>query len=72
MPCFNWGDVDYPIYSALDGQRMGKITIQWSGLGREWMTDANHFGITFPAELDVPMKAVLMGACFLIVSALGL
>lgn len=31
-------------------------------------TDADYFGITFPMDLDVRMKAVMLGACFLIVS----
>lgn len=30
-------------------------------------TDADFFGITFPMDLDVRMKAVMLGACFLIV-----
>lgn len=47
---------------------MGKITKQWSGLSREMFTDADQFGINFPMDLDVRMKAVLLGACILIVS----
>jgi hypothetical protein len=35
---------------------------------REIFTDADYFGITFPIDLDVRMKAVMLGACFLIVS----
>lgn len=48
---------------------MGKISKQWSGLVREMFTDADFFGITFPMDLDVRMKAVMLGACFLIVSS---
>ena len=47
---------------------MGKISKQWSGLGREMFTDADHFGINFPMDLDVRVKATLLGALFLIVS----
>lgn len=47
---------------------MGKISKQWAGLLREAFTDADYFGITFPMDLDVKMKAVMIGACFLIVS----
>jgi hypothetical protein len=36
---------------------------------REAFTDADYFGITFPMDLDVKMKAVMIGACFLIVSS---
>jgi len=35
---------------------------------REMFTDADFFGVTFPMDLDVRMKAVMLGACFLIVS----
>lgn len=53
---------------TLNGDQVGKISKQWSGLAREMFTDADFFGITFPMDLDVKMKAVMMGACFLIVS----
>lgn len=51
---------------TLDGQQVGRINKQWSGLAREMFTDADHFGISFPMDLDVKIKAVLLGACFLI------
>lgn len=52
----------------MNGDEVGKISKQWSGLAREMFTDADFFGITFPMDLDVRMKAVMLGACFLIVS----
>lgn len=51
-----------------DGHPLGRISKQWSGLIKEGLTDSDNFGINFPMDLDVRMKAVLMGACFLIVS----
>lgn len=48
--------------------KIGKISKQWSGLLREAFTDTDNFGIQFPMDLDVKMKAVMIGACFLIVS----
>jgi len=33
---------------------------------KEAFTDADIFGINFPVDLDVRMKAVLLGACMLI------
>ena len=48
---------------------IGRISKQWSGLLKEVFTDTDNFGIQFPIDLDVRMKAVLMGACFLIVSS---
>ncbi|KAL9908488.1 phospholipid scramblase 2 isoform X2 [Glossina fuscipes] len=59
------GDVEFNIMS-LTGENIGKISKQWSGLAREIFTDADFFGITFPLDLDVRMKAVLLGATFLI------
>ncbi|XP_017958067.1 phospholipid scramblase 2 isoform X1 [Drosophila navojoa] len=59
------GDVEFNIVS-LTGAKVGKISKQWSGLAREIFTDADFFGITFPLDLDVRMKAVLLGATFLI------
>ncbi|XP_055703240.1 phospholipid scramblase 2 [Phlebotomus papatasi] len=59
------GDVEFKVLTR-DGQQVGKVSKQWSGLAREMFTDADHFGINFPMDLDVRMKAVLIGACFLI------
>lgn len=53
---------------ASDGTQVGKISKQWSGFTREVFTDADHFGINFPMDLDVRVKATLMGCLFLIVS----
>ena len=52
---------------SLDGQSIvGEISKQWSGFMKEAVTDADIFGINFPIDLDVKMKAVLLGACMLI------
>ncbi|XP_064552327.1 phospholipid scramblase 2 isoform X3 [Drosophila montana] len=59
------GDVEFNVVS-LTGEKVGKISKQWSGMAREIFTDADFFGITFPLDLDVRMKAVLLGATFLI------
>ncbi|KAG1683173.1 Phospholipid scramblase 2 [Nymphon striatum] len=59
-------DVEFEVLSA-DGEcQVGKISKQWSGLLKEAFTDADNFGITFPIDLDVKMKAVMLGALFLI------
>uniref|UniRef100_A0A182NM01 Phospholipid scramblase n=1 Tax=Anopheles dirus TaxID=7168 RepID=A0A182NM01_9DIPT len=59
------GDVEFEVLST-NGAQVGKISKQWSGLGRELFTDADHFGINFPMDLDVRVKATLLGALFLI------
>ena len=33
--------------------QVGKITKQWSGIGKELFTDADNFGVSFPKDLDV-------------------
>lgn len=61
------GDVEFQV-TTVDGEQVGQINKQWSGLARELFTDSDYFGISFPIDLDVKVKATLMGACFLIVS----
>jgi len=60
------GSVEFQILSRDGGTQVGKISKKWSGLLREAFTDADNFGISFPVDLDVRMKAVMLGACFLI------
>ncbi|XP_063698104.1 protein spaetzle 5-like [Culicoides brevitarsis] len=59
------GDVDFSIMTR-EGYEIGKISKKWSGFAREMFTDADNFGINFPMDLDGKMKAVLIGALFLI------
>ncbi|XP_039278116.1 phospholipid scramblase 2 isoform X2 [Nilaparvata lugens] len=56
----------FKVLSADGSNVVGKISKQWGGLLREMFTDADCFGITFPMDLDVNLKAVMMGALFLI------
>ncbi len=49
-----------------NGVSMGKITKKWSGLAKEAFTDADNFGIEFPAGCSDQVKAILLGAVFLI------
>lgn len=48
------------------GREIGKITKKWSGIFKEAFTSADNFGVTFPADLDVTLKSLLLGAVFLI------
>ncbi|KAJ8376051.1 hypothetical protein SKAU_G00066310 [Synaphobranchus kaupii] len=59
-------DIDFKILTMDEVNEIGKISKQWTGLLREAFTDADNFGIQFPMDLDVRMKAVMIGACFLI------
>uniref|UniRef100_A0A8C5ZRA4 Phospholipid scramblase n=1 Tax=Marmota marmota marmota TaxID=9994 RepID=A0A8C5ZRA4_MARMA len=66
--CSCCSDVDFEIKSLDEESLVGKISKHWTGFLREAFTDADNFGIQFPLDLDVKMKAVMLGACFLIVS----
>lgn len=44
----------------------GEITKKWSGVLKEIFTDADNFGIVFPAEWDIRLKALFLGSVFLI------
>ena len=50
----------------IPGREIGRITKKWSGLLKEAFTNADNFGVTFPADLDVTRKTLLLGAVFLI------
>ncbi|XP_060785072.1 uncharacterized protein LOC132891480 isoform X1 [Neoarius graeffei] len=68
-PCCTFkfcSDVNFEILSMDESAAVGCISKQWTGFVREAFTDADNFGIKFPLDLDVKMKAVLLGACFLI------
>lgn len=52
----------------LNGNEIGEISKKWTGFVQEAFTDTDVFGISFPMDLDVRMKAILVGACMLIVS----
>lgn len=47
---------------------IGKISKYWSGFVNDVFTNADNFGIHVPADLDVTVKAAMIGACFLFVS----
>ncbi|XP_026470344.1 phospholipid scramblase 1 isoform X2 [Ctenocephalides felis] len=60
------GNVDFKILTLDGTAEIGLISKQWSGILRELFTDADYFGVSFPMDLDVKMKAVLLGAVFLV------
>ncbi|KAK3095599.1 hypothetical protein FSP39_016529, partial [Pinctada imbricata] len=68
-PCCTWnlcGEIEFDVNTPDDEHFVGRVTKQWSGLGKEIFTDADNFGISFPLDLDVNIKAVMLGAVFLI------
>ena len=49
-----------------NGMEIGRITKKWSGLLKEGFTDADNFGVEFPVDWDIKLKALFLGAVFLI------
>lgn len=66
IPCSCCSDVNFELKSLDEGSVVGRISKQWSGAVKEYFTDADNFGVQFPMDLDVKIKAVILGACFLI------
>ncbi|NP_001410589.1 phospholipid scramblase 1-like isoform X1 [Rattus norvegicus] len=66
ITCSFGGNVDFEIKSLDEAFVVGRISKHWSGFLKEILTDVDSFGIQFPLDLDVKIKAVMLGACFLI------
>lgn len=68
-PCWTCGcgpDTNFEVKTPDESRSVGRISKQWGGLLQEALTDVDEFGLQFPLDLDVRMKAVLLGATFLI------
>jgi uncharacterized protein YxjI len=48
------------------GREVGRIQKRWSGFGKEMFTDADNFGVTFNDVHDSRLRALAVGATFLI------
>jgi len=60
---------DFPFEVLTTGpnkEPVGRISKTYAGFTKELFTDASNFSLTFPGDLDVKMKGVLLGATFLI------
>ncbi|MBZ3886243.1 Phospholipid scramblase family member 5 [Sciurus carolinensis] len=66
--CGCFGDVDFEVKTMNEKLTIGKISKYWSGFVNDVFTNADNFGIHVPADLDVTVKAAMIGACFLFVS----
>uniref|UniRef100_A0A8C6YG37 Phospholipid scramblase n=1 Tax=Naja naja TaxID=35670 RepID=A0A8C6YG37_NAJNA len=60
------GDVVFEVMALDEQTRVGKISKKWGGVLQEFFTDVDFLGISFPLDLDVKMKAVMLGAGFLL------
>ncbi|XP_068845332.1 phospholipid scramblase 1-like [Capricornis sumatraensis] len=59
-------DLNFNLLSLDEEMIIGKISNQWVGFMRELCTNTNTFGIQFPFDIDVRIKALMLGASFLI------
>ncbi|XP_051984720.1 phospholipid scramblase 1-like [Xyrauchen texanus] len=66
LPCKCCGDVNFEVKGKNGGKPFGQVTKQRGGCLRKCFTNATNYTVQFPKNMDVKMKAVLMGACFLI------
>ncbi|XP_015587206.1 phospholipid scramblase 2 isoform X2 [Cephus cinctus] len=61
-----WYDVNFKVLSSDGEHQVGRISKKWSDFVQELFTDADIFGISFPIDLDVKVKALLVASCLLI------
>ncbi|XP_064489281.1 phospholipid scramblase 1-like isoform X2 [Ornithodoros turicata] len=52
--------------TTMTGEEVGQICKQWAGLAKEAFTNADNYGISFPMDMDVHVKACLLGCAMLI------
>nr|XP_011720035.1 phospholipid scramblase family member 5 isoform X3 [Macaca nemestrina] len=65
VTCGCFGDVNFEVKTINEKLTIGKISKYWSGFVNDVFTNADNFGIHVPADLDVTVKAAMIGACFL-------
>ncbi|XP_075527066.1 phospholipid scramblase 2-like [Dermacentor variabilis] len=59
-------DVEFDIVTMDGVTKIGAITKVWGGTYKEVFTVADNFAITFPLDLEVKTKALLLGAVILL------
>ncbi|XP_053165889.1 phospholipid scramblase 1-like isoform X3 [Hemicordylus capensis] len=70
-PCIGWGcshhmDQHYEVTTRDEQHMVGRISNQLDGLVQEFFRGADLFRIQFPMDLDIKMKAIMIGAGFLV------
>ncbi|XP_059174851.1 phospholipid scramblase 1-like [Physella acuta] len=58
--------IQFKVRSVQDGTQIGAISKYRGDFAKEAFSDADTFGVTFPIDLDVRLKATLIGCVFLI------
>lgn len=49
-----------------EDQVVGRIQKKWGGVLKEWFTDADIFGVEWQSHVPPPVRALLLGATFLV------
>merc|ERR1711970_421989 len=66
IQCSCGGDVEWMVINISSGEEIGTINKQFSGCFTECCTDADNYSVSFPMDLDVQSKAMLMATALAI------
>ncbi|XP_060623749.2 phospholipid scramblase 2-like isoform X1 [Anolis sagrei] len=66
VPCRCYADIHFEVKALDEIATVGTISRQWGGWAREAASDASNFQVQFPMDLDIKMKAIILGSCFLL------
>jgi len=58
-------DIDFPVIELSSGSQNGTISKVWGGFLKEMYTKADNYRVTFPVDLDVKKKAVMISAALI-------
>uniref|UniRef100_A0A6I8NLH3 Phospholipid scramblase n=1 Tax=Ornithorhynchus anatinus TaxID=9258 RepID=A0A6I8NLH3_ORNAN len=64
--CSCGSDTNFEVKTKDESRSVGRISRDWGGLEPGAASRTDDFGLQFPLDLDVRVKAVLLGAAFLI------
>jgi len=60
------GSAEFRVVSVDGKTVVGKVSKMWGGLLQETLTNADNFGVSMPADLDLQIKALLMSTAIMI------
>ncbi|CAJ0580248.1 unnamed protein product, partial [Mesorhabditis spiculigera] len=66
LKCCTFCGKVFRVSSVETGLEVAQITRKWNGYAKDRFTNVDLYGVTFPMDLDVRMKASLMALVFLI------
>ncbi|CAJ0918757.1 unnamed protein product, partial [Mesorhabditis belari] len=66
LKCCTFCGKVFRVFSVETGHEVGRITRKWNGYAKDKYTNVDLYGVTFPMDLDVRMKASFMAVTLLI------